>query len=205
MIKSESNSKMQANYCVYKHTSPSGKVYIGITQQRPENRWQCGLGYRRNPHFFRAILKYGWDNFTHEVLCTGLDKSAACQMEVALIRAYQSNDKTHGYNITNGGECFKHSPESIALMSQRRKGKGRRMMPEETKQKLRENHGGGAEPKRVICLTTGVIYESINDAARDTGVDKSPISRCCRGVKHYNTAGGLRWAYYEGGDLNGRF
>jgi group I intron endonuclease len=185
------------NYIVYKHTSPSGKVYIGITQQSPENRWQGGLGYRRNPHFFRAILKYGWDNFTHEILHAGLSKEEACAAEVALIAAYHSNEKTHGYNITNGGEMFKHSAESIQKMRENRKGKGHRTMPESTRQKLRENHGGGAEPKAVICLTTGRIYASINDAAKDTGVDKGPISRCCRGVKHYNTAGGLRWAYYK--------
>lgn len=27
------------NYYVYKHTSPSGKCYIGITCQNPEKRW----------------------------------------------------------------------------------------------------------------------------------------------------------------------
>lgn len=34
------------NYCVYKHTSPSGKVYIGITNQKPTRRWREGEGYR---------------------------------------------------------------------------------------------------------------------------------------------------------------
>lgn len=27
------------NFCVYRHTSPSGKCYIGITHQDPEYRW----------------------------------------------------------------------------------------------------------------------------------------------------------------------
>lgn len=27
------------NFCVYKHTSPSGKCYIGITNQDLEKRW----------------------------------------------------------------------------------------------------------------------------------------------------------------------
>lgn len=188
---------MQNNFTVYKHTSPSGKVYIGITQQRPEDRWQGGLGYRRNPHFFRAILQYGWDNFKHEILATGLTKEAACAAEVALIASHRSTDKARGYNLTTGGECFKHSSESIQLMSQRRKGKGCQPKSEETRQKMKEHHAGGAEAQPVICLDTGIIYTSINDAARDTGVDKGPISRCCRGVKHYNTAGGLRWAYYN--------
>ena len=187
---------MQNEYTVYKHTSPSGKVYIGITRQKPESRWQGGLGYRHNEYFFRAILKYGWDNFTHDILCTGLTMDAASQMEVALIEAHRSTDKRYGYNITTGGECFKHSLESRALMSERRKGKGRRTIPEDIRQKMRDSHKGGAAPKRVVCLSTGVVYDSINDAARATGLDKSPISRCCRGVAHYNTAGGLRWAYY---------
>ena len=185
-----------SNYCVYKHTSPSGKVYIGITQQQPENRWQGGLGYRRNAYFFRAILKYGWENFTHEIVHAGLDKETACLLETALIRAYKSNEKAHGYNITSGGEAFTHSPESIQLMRTRRKGKGRQPKTEEARAKMRENHAGGADAKPVICLSTGRVYPSIKEAARENGIDKTPISRCCRGVKHYNTAGGLRWAYY---------
>ena len=27
------------NFIVYKHTSPSGKCYVGITSQAPECRW----------------------------------------------------------------------------------------------------------------------------------------------------------------------
>ena len=30
------------SYTVYKHTSPSGKVYIGITCRKPEYRWNHG-------------------------------------------------------------------------------------------------------------------------------------------------------------------
>ena len=179
------------------HTSPSGKSYVGITKQRPDLRWQGGLGYRHNEYFFRAILKYGWENFTHEILHAGLDKETACAIESEIIRAEMLNDKRYGYNITDGGEAFTHSIESRQLMSVRRKGKGPKKIPAEVREKMRANHAGGAEPKRVICLTTGKIYVSINDAARDTGVDKNPISRCCRRIAHYNTAGGLRWAYFN--------
>lgn len=188
---------MNRNYCVYRHTSPSGKNYIGITGQRPEDRWQGGLGYRRNEYFFRAIVKYGWDNFAHEIVATGLTREEACTVEAAMIAAYHSNEKAHGYNITGGGEMFTHAPESREKMSRNRKGKGRQPKAETTRQKIRERHAGGSAPVRVVCLTTGKVYASINDAARDTGVDKCPISRCCRGVKHYNTAGGLRWAYFN--------
>ena len=62
-------------YTVYKHTSPSGKVYIGITKRKPEYRWNKGKGYRKDQLlFYRAIKKYGWDNFTHEILYTGLSE-----------------------------------------------------------------------------------------------------------------------------------
>lgn len=93
------------SYCVYKHTSPSGKVYIGITMKNPLKRWANGLGYCRQSYFFNAILKYGWDNFTHEILYTGLTKEEACQKEIELIALYRSNQRKYGYNISSGGEC----------------------------------------------------------------------------------------------------
>lgn len=43
------------NFTVYKHTSPSNKVYIGITSQSVIKRWGSGHGYRHNEYFFRAI------------------------------------------------------------------------------------------------------------------------------------------------------
>ena len=32
-------------WTVYRHIAPSGKVYIGITCQKPEYRWNNGNGY----------------------------------------------------------------------------------------------------------------------------------------------------------------
>ena len=62
----------EKTWYVYKHTSPSNKVYIGITSQKPIYRWRNGLGYNTQQYFWRAIQKYGWENFTHEVLFEGL-------------------------------------------------------------------------------------------------------------------------------------
>lgn len=36
------------SYVVYKHISPSGRVYIGITKQKPEYRWNHGKNYRKD-------------------------------------------------------------------------------------------------------------------------------------------------------------
>ena len=64
-------------FCVYKHTCPNGKVYIGITCQKPEQRWRHGKGYKRNALFFRAINKYEWENIKHEILYENLTKEQA--------------------------------------------------------------------------------------------------------------------------------
>jgi len=97
-------------YTVYKHTSPNGKVYIGITRLNPIKRWQNGRGYRRNEYFMNAIIKYGWDNIKHEILFTNLTEKEAWQKEKELISLYQSNNRKYGYNIENGGNTIgKHS------------------------------------------------------------------------------------------------
>lgn len=41
------NEEKKLKWCVYIHTSPSGKKYIGITSQNPQKRWQNGKGYLR--------------------------------------------------------------------------------------------------------------------------------------------------------------
>lgn len=94
-------------YTVYMHISPNGKRYIGITKQKPERRWRKnGEGYARNAHFWNAILKYGWDNFKHEILFDNLPKEKAETLEIDLISLYKSNDFNFGYNLDKGGNCL---------------------------------------------------------------------------------------------------
>lgn len=108
-------------YSVYKHTSPSGKIYIGVTKQTPRKRWQNGLGYRTQEYFYRAILKYGWDKFKHEIVYQTESYEDANSKEVELIAKYKSTNKNFGYNIESGGNLNKGMSDS-------------------TKQKIRNNH-----------------------------------------------------------------
>lgn len=85
-------------YSVYKHTSPNGKVYIGITKMNPELRWQNGAGYKENNKFWKDILFYGWSNIKHEILYVDLTEEEAKNKEVELISRYKSNDEAFGYN-----------------------------------------------------------------------------------------------------------
>lgn len=112
-------------YKVYKHENLiNGKVYIGITSLDVQKRWENGNGYSKQPLFWRAIQKYGWHSFSHEVLCDGLTKEEADQKEIEFISAYQSNNPQHGYNIQSGGSTYgKHSEETRRKISESNMGK----------------------------------------------------------------------------------
>lgn len=90
------------NWIVYKHTSPSGKVYIGITNQSPNKRWKNGMGYISSPYFFGAIVKYGWVNIQHKILYSNLIEEEAKDIERDLIKIYK--EQNISYNITDGGD-----------------------------------------------------------------------------------------------------
>ena len=124
------------NYTVYKHTAPDGRIYVGITSQKPTSRWQGGNGYKGNSYFTRAINKYGWENFSHEILFENLSRDEAVKIEIELIAKYKSNQRKFGFNISSGGES-----KSGTTISQRQKdiisaaSKGR-IVSETTRKKL---------------------------------------------------------------------
>ena len=145
-------------WCVYMHTSPSGKVYIGITSRDPEKRWENGKGYLRKrngeytqPAIARAIIKYGWENFKHEILFENLTQEEAEFQEQRLVELYRSTQYEFGYNIKEGGGVTgKFSEESRRRMSENRKGENNCRFgtrhSEETKQKIRESKLGDKNP-----------------------------------------------------------
>ena len=112
-------------YIVYKHTSPSNKVYIGITSKTLEERsGSRGWQYRKckGTLISKAIIKYGWNNFRHEVLLANLTQEEASEMERYFIALYKSNNREYGYNLTSGGEIgFVQSDSVKAIISQKAK------------------------------------------------------------------------------------
>lgn len=107
-------------YYVYLHINKiNNKVYVGITKKVPEDRWK--RGYKFNPHFSNAILKYGWSNFEHIVLFSNLEKRVACRLEVLLIKRYRRNNRC--YNISDGGESPSSTMEVRLKISKALKGK----------------------------------------------------------------------------------
>ena len=118
---------MEKTWCVYKHTNKeNGKSYIGVTSQSAQQRWRNGTGYKDNQHFYRAIQKYTWAGFYHEILAVGLTEAEAKDLEIATIKEFSSADKKYGYNVTHGGDGslgHPHSEETRKRMSESRIGK----------------------------------------------------------------------------------
>ena len=159
------------NYIVYKHTSPNGKVYIGITCQKPENRWRNGEGYKECTKFYRSIQKYSWNNFKHEILYFDLNEISAKMIEEDLIYYYKKLNIS--LNITDGGDSKRgiiHSKESI--------------------QKSSKGHFKSVSQYSIngILIAT---YNSVKEAFLNTRIRH--ISSCCR--EERKTAGGFIWKY----------
>jgi len=99
---------MKKIYSIYKVTNQvNNHVYIGFTQN---------FKVRKHAHmkasekgidipFYRAIRKYGWNNFSWEIIYQSKDGEHTKNiMEPYFISLYYSNDGIHGYNSTCGGD-----------------------------------------------------------------------------------------------------
>ena len=194
-----------SDYVVYVHQNKTnGKRYIGITNNTTK-RWSGqGKRYEDCPRFNAAIKKYGWDDFTHEILEEGLTLEEANRLEQEYIAKYKTQDKRYGYNINPGGDFVpsrlgKHHTE--ATKQKLREAALGHEVSEEQRRKLSEAMKGrfcgdlNAKSTKVRCITTGEIFESQRIAAKETGVQQSSISRCCNGIRKQSH--GLEWEYVE--------
>jgi hypothetical protein len=95
-----------------------------------------------------------------------------------------------------------HSEDTKRKMSESHSGENNHLYgkhrSEDVKKKLSESNPNS---KIVIMIaknngTVLKIFNTIRDAERDTGIDNSSISKCCRGKM--KTAGGYIWMYEDG-------
>lgn len=107
--------KEERKHLVYKHTSPSGKCYIGITKDYELRCIQHKSSNNECVAFRNALEKYGWDNFTHEILEEKLTLQEANDKEKYYIGYYNSLSPS-GYNLTTGGDTFELSEETKEKM-----------------------------------------------------------------------------------------
>lgn len=180
-------------YTVYMHISPSNKKYVGITKQKPEHRWDSGYGYRTSPHFWKAIKKYGWENFNHIILFDHLTKDQAISKEIELIEKYNLTNGKYGYNITKGGDGLNGTKASF-----------------ETRLKISKNHrplnqfkDKNPYAKPVVNLNNLNVYCTVREANRSIGKSdsNSSISAVCVGRRKHTGkdkyGNKIKWQYLE--------
>lgn len=209
------------NFKVYIHTNKiNGKRYVGVTKMNVNHRWENGYGYRENqPHFHNAILKYGWDNFDHEIFADGLSEKQALHLEYLLILSLRTQNPQYGYNMTIGGEynpmfMRKHSIESKKKMSKPRSDVGKQNIADswtcERRQSMSNKMSGENNPNygkfgasqtnafAVYCPELNEVFDCAKDACDKYKFNKGGISMCVSGKrkthgKHPITGQPLHW------------
>ena len=130
-------------WIIYKHTSPSGHIYIGQTCKKPNYRWANGNGYLRAPKFWSAIKKYGWNNIEHEIIEEGIkSQEEADAREIFWINHY--NSFRSGYNATAGGGTQIHTSSPVFMISK-------------TTLEILKGFPSAAEAARVMSCAQGLI------------------------------------------------
>lgn len=146
------------------------KSYVGRCVNKPNIRWQDGEGYRSGT-FRKAIGKYGWNNFQHEILltitCDTKEELNYWLNEWEKYYIWKYDSYYNGYNDTLGGDGSigrKCSEETKVKISKARKGKKRkpesiekmrktitgRKHTEETKRKMSSAAKGKKKSKETI-------------------------------------------------------
>lgn len=174
-------------YTVYMHKNKiNGKVYIGITGRKPEDRWKNGTAYKRSRYFQNAIEKYGWDNFEHIILYSNLTQKEAEQCEIDLIKKFDSTNRDKGYNIQHGGNTVgTMSEETKKKISKANKGKPSwikgKHHSEETKRKIGQINMKKQHIYQYNRYTGDFLNEfsNLNEASSVLGIDKNSICSVC--------------------------
>lgn len=202
-------------WTIYKHTNKiNGKSYIGQTINSPERRWRVdGSGYKDSPKFHGAIIKYGWEAFTHEVLEEVNTLEDANQREIYWINFYDTyNNDNKGYNMTPGGksymsELWKEKEFRENMSASFKKARKKSWQDEEFAKRQEDKLVNGLKKawansewredrieaikgeknpnsKKVINLETGKIFNTIKEASMWIGQKSvSGIGQCCKGTK----------------------
>lgn len=208
-------------FYIYCHTNKiNGKKYIGQTCQKLEKRWNDGRGYINCPRFYSAIIHYGWDNFTHEILEIVSKSEEADEREKYYIKLFQTQDDKKGYNMTEGGnslityykdkqhrkeqslrrkQYFKDNPEKkkelvdrLQKISKNRANEQSAFMKEKYQQGQHSLYEINQKRKRRIrCVETNEIFDSLTEASKKYNISVGNISSVINGKR--KTAGNYHW------------
>ena len=95
----ESVEFLKDRYCIYKHTTPDKRIYIGKAKGNPLKRWNKGNGYKDSWFWRCGIEVFGWDNITHEILEINIESNELAEIyETNLIIKHNSWVPGIGFN-----------------------------------------------------------------------------------------------------------
>jgi group I intron endonuclease len=113
-------------FCIiYKITNLlNGKCYVGQTWQPMIKRFAQHKYKNSSVKLHRAIVKYGFNNFTIKCLTVVSTQELADYYETYFISYYLANKPKIGYNIGNGGKGIgKHNRQTKIKISEALKGR----------------------------------------------------------------------------------
>lgn len=161
---------------IYKITSPSSKVYIG-SSGNIKRRWTdyFYLKCLAQPKLYNSFLKYGVEKHTFEVI-------EQCEFENLFERERHYQEI---YNCTgkNGLNCYlvetidKKKVVSQEMKDKMSKIKSERIVSQETKNRLSLIQKKlQLTSKKVVCLTTGKIFNSILELSEFINIHPRTLS-----------------------------
>lgn len=206
---------------IYKATNLiNNKVYIGQTTKTLEERMKRHKqdSKKLDTYFYRAIRKYGWENFKWEIIHDNIQtEDELDNLEAYYISLYDSFDnKEKGYNTQSGGKHFKVTQEEKLKRKLRASGnknpmygkpgtwKGKHFTSEHKqkisnalKGKSKPEFKGGLNPsaKQIINITTGEIFDCVKDASLAYNISTSSLFNNLS--KRTMTCCGCIWEYYD--------
>lgn len=183
---------MNSRYKIYMYENLiNHKKYIGQTCLTISQRaGKQGIKYKNCDYFYKAILKYGWDNFKCSILADNLTLEEANLQEQYFINLYQTQNHSYGYNLRDAGSQGHLSEETKSKISKALSSIGN------------PNYGKG---KKIRCVNTGEIFDNANRAAEwCAGGDRNHIRQVANhstklktNGKHPITGEKLKWEFVE--------
>lgn len=105
---------------------------------------------------------------------------------------HHTEEAKYKISIAHSGENHYFYGKHLSDEHRRKIGDGNRGKHLTEEQRIRNRIYNGAN-RKVRCIDTGVVYNSISEAARVNNCDRTGITDACRGK--LKTSNGLRWEY----------
>lgn len=204
---------------IYKITNQkNNRSYIGQT-----NNLDRRLAEHRassKAYISKSIRKNGFSNFSITILQENLTLDQANDLEQHYISLFKSIFPS-GYNLNTGGKRYQMLPciakkisrsltgrlfsdehkNRISISAKQRLSDPRnnpRYGIKHSKEAIKQNLFSQKTRKQIICINTGIYYNSLRQASKLTGINRESIglasqNKLDREGYPRNTAGGMKW------------